>query len=62
MFYHNFKSFLMSIEKKKTELQRDSNAIYKWAEECRMEFNGNKFEQMRHGKTAYITSEGKDRG
>ena len=40
---------IKSVEDK-TELRRDLNAIYKWAEECQMEFNGNKFEQMMHGE------------
>ena len=56
---------IKSVEDK-TELQRDLNVIYKWAEECRTEFNGNKFEQMMQREMvgveyiAYITSEGKE--
>ena len=57
---------IKSVEDK-TKLQRDLNSIYKWAEECRMEFNGNKFEQITHGETvgveygAYINLEGRER-
>ena len=34
----------------KKQMQEDLEVIYKWAEENKMKFNANKFEQIVHGK------------
>ena len=38
-------------------LQRDLDMIYNWAEESRMKFNDDKFEQMSHGETRGLMPE-----
>ena len=56
---------IKSLEER-VALQRDLDVIYKWAEESRMKFNDNKFEQMSHGETrglvpeAYLTPGGSE--
>ena len=56
---------IKSLEER-VALQRDLDVIYKWAEESRMRFNDNKFEQMSHGEKkglvpeAYLTPGGSE--
>ena len=38
-------------------MQKDLEAIYKWARENKMKFNESKFEQMAHGNLKNVTLE-----
>ena len=50
-------SLKIRTEEDKKDMQRDLDMIYRWAEENKMEFNENKFEQMTCGRTSGIDIE-----
>ena len=50
-------SLKIRTEEDKKDMQRDLDMIYRWAEENKMEFNENKFEQMTCGRTIGIDIE-----